>query len=111
MSVFHGLSDGKIEHAELTGVGVGVGGSGVFVGVGVGATAVGVGGTGVFVGVAVGAIGVGVHVGVGVRVGVGFLGRASDDGGTVSCRSWPIASAARTEASAPRDLMTRISKQ
>src|SRR5258706_12212890 len=109
MSVFHGLLAGKIVQAELTGVGVGVGATGV---------GVGVGGTGVFVGVGVGTIGVGVRVGVavrvGVRVGVGFFGpksRASESDGVPSCRSWPIASAARTEASAPRGLMARISKQ
>ena len=72
MSVFHGLSGGKIVQAAAPGVGVAVGGRdvGVRVAVAVGA-AVEVGS-----GVAVdGGTGVGVRVGVAVRVGVGvFVG-------------------------------------
>jgi hypothetical protein len=75
MSVFHGLSGGRIVQLVDTPVGVAVGRGdavGAGRGVGVGTTCVGVGGTadGVAVGFGV-RVGVGVSVGFGVRVGVG----------------------------------------
>jgi len=104
MSVFHGLSGGKIVHAVPAGVAVGAGvcvaeGAAVGVDVGFGVAVGGEGGVGVAVG---GGGGVGVRVGV--RVGVG-LRRASADAGIPSWRSSPMAAATRTEASLCRSVM------
>jgi hypothetical protein len=120
MSVFHGLSGGKIVHAVLAGVAVGVGGTAVRVGEGarVGVDVgfgVAVGGAGVAVGgggnvaVRVG-VDVGIRVGVGVRVGAGLRlsTRASDATGTPSWTSSPIASATKAERMACRGRMPRF---
>ena len=89
MSVFHGLSAGKIVHAVEPGVGVAVGGGSVAVRVGVDVRVAVVVGVRVGVAVETGG-GVGVHVGVriggGVRVGFRFAcarpGNASSRRGT-----------------------------
>src|SRR5438093_8601831 len=96
MSVFQGLSGGKIEQLTTVGVAVGVAAGGVGVRVTVGAT-VGVAlGVGVFVGsgvaVALGG-GVGVRVGVGVRARFRRSTRASASPGEPICRSWTTVSA------------------
>src|ERR1051326_3442016 len=98
MSVFHGLSGGKIVQAVAAGVAVGAGvcvAEGAAVGVDVG-FGVAVGG-GYGVGVALGGGGVGVRVGVGLR-------RACAAAGIPSWRSSPTAAATRTEASLCRSV-------